>query len=153
MCTLYVMIGVSGSGKSTFAKKFAAERRAEYVSTDELRKMMYGDEAEQKGGRQVFDVAYMNIAAHLNHRRSVVFDATNTTTKGRDRLIKVAKECKSLESLVAILCNPPLETCLKQNKMRERQVPENVIRRQHEQLLRDGESIPKQFDKVVFVRC
>jgi len=53
MCVLYVMIGPSGAGKSTFAKAFAARHNAEVVSTDEIRKMMFGDESIQRHGKRV----------------------------------------------------------------------------------------------------
>lgn len=36
------MCGLAGSGKSTLAKKIADERDAEIISSDELRKEMFG---------------------------------------------------------------------------------------------------------------
>lgn len=151
MCVLYVMIGVSGSGKSTFAKGFAARNRAEVVSTDEIRKLMFGDERIQKGGRRVFEAAYMSIRAHLNHRRNVVFDATNTTNEGRKDLFRAVADCPECKQIIAVLCTPPLGVCLSRNKMRQRRVPHNVIIRQYQQLLEYGELIPLQFDQVIFV--
>lgn len=41
---LIVMCGLAGSGKSTLAKKIADEKDAEIISSDELRKEMFGDE-------------------------------------------------------------------------------------------------------------
>lgn len=150
MCVLYVMIGPSGAGKSTFAKGFAARNNAEIVSTDEIRKMMFGSEEIQRHGDKVFEVAYMNIRAHLNHRRNVVFDATNTTNKGRMDLFCAIRDCHECKQIIAVLCTPPLDVCLARNQLRERKVPKRVILRQYQQLMEEGELIPLQFDQVIF---
>lgn len=150
MCVLYVMIGPSGAGKSTFAKAFAARHNAEVVSTDEIRKMMFGDESIQRHGKKVFEAAYMSIRAHLNHRRNVVFDATNTTNDGRKELFCAVRDCHECKQIIAVLVTPPLETALKQNQMRDRKVPDKVIIRQYHQLMEEGELIPLQFDQVIF---
>lgn len=147
---VFVMIGPSGAGKSTAAKKIAARHNAEIISTDEIRKMMFGDERDQRHGKRVFEVAYMSIRSHLNRRRNIVFDATNTTNEGRKELFSAIQdyhECR----IIAVLVTPPFETALRQNRMRERKVPEKVIRRQYHQLMEDGELIPLQFDQVIFV--
>lgn len=150
MCVLYVMIGPSGCGKSTFAKGFAARHSAEIVSTDEIRLALFGNEAIQKQGAKVFEAAYLSVRAHMNHRRNVVFDATNTTAKGRKELLDAVRDCPECKRRVAVLVTPPIETALAQNAMRKRQVPESVIRRQYQQLMEDAETIPEQFDQVIF---
>lgn len=52
---------------------------------------------------------------------------------------------------VAVLVTPTLEQALTRNEQRARKVPPDVIRRMYAQLLRDGESIPEQFDDVIFI--
>lgn len=143
-----MLIGVSGSGKSTFAKTFSVTGGVRVVSTDEIRGMLYGNEIVQKDGKRVFDVAYMSARCHLNHCRNVIFDATNTTKTGREKLFDAMKhsDCRK----VAVLFMTDLDTCIDRNAKRERVVPENVIRRQYHQLLADGNSIPEQFDEVMF---
>ena len=79
----------------------------------------------------------------------VVFDATNTTHRGRRQIIRAVRyPCKR----VAVLMPTDLDKALRQNQGRDRNVPEDVIRRQYMQLIRDGESIPTQFDDVIFVK-
>ena len=150
MCVLYVMIGPSGAGKSTIAKCFAEKNNAEIVSTDEIRKMLFGNEEIQREGRRVFEAAYMATRAHLNHRRSVVFDATNTTMKGREEVLRAVADCLECKQRVAVLVTPPIEICLERNNKRNRKVPKKVIQRQFYQLLEDGEYILDQFDQVIF---
>lgn len=140
--TLYVMIGVSGSGKSTIAKRLGAT----VVSTDEIRGELFGNEADQRDPGKVFDIAYLRMNYNLWLMRDVVFDATNTTTRAREALIEAIREpCR----IVAVLVNPPLDVAIERNSKRERIVPESVIRRQYEQLMRDGKTIPDQFDQII----
>lgn len=150
MCSLYVMIGPSGAGKSTVAKNLAVKFNAEVVSTDEIRQMLFGDEAIQREGKRVFETAYMTTRAHLNHRRNVIFDATNTTMKGREELLKAVADCPECKQRIAVLVTPFKEISLERNAKRSRKVSEKVIERQYHQLLEDGEYIHDQFDQVIF---
>lgn len=147
IAALYVLIGMSGSGKSTFAKEWAAKTCSQIVSTDEIRSRLFGDESIQTNSAKVFREAYHMTNMHLRQRCNVVFDATNTTKKGRDQLLK---SVKVPFYSVAILMPMDLAKATRQNSMRERVVPGDVIQRQYEQLLRDGDSIPGQFEEVVF---
>lgn len=147
--TLYVLIGVAGSGKSTYASKLVPNTKLSIVSTDAIRKMLYGDESDQTNGSKVFDLAYKTINFELRKKKDVVFDATNTTKKGRQMLLRAIRvPCHK----VAVLVTPPLEVSIAQNAKRERIVPEEVIRRQYNQLLDGGESILSQFDDIIFVK-
>ena len=147
--TLYVLIGVSGSGKSTYAESLGLNTNLAVVSTDAIRKTYFGSEEDQSDGAKVFQTAYDWIDYYLQYGKDVVFDATNTTKRGRRELL-----CSLTPPFrkVAVLVTPPLEVSLARNSKRQRIVPNSVIRRQYEQLIRDGESIPDQFDDVIFVR-
>lgn len=147
--TLYVLIGVSGSGKSTYAESMIPNTHLAVVSTDAIRKTYFGSEEDQRDGAKVFQTAYDWINDHLQHGKDVVFDATNTTKRGRKELLRsITPPFRK----VAVLVTPPLEVSLARNAKRQRIVPESVIRGQYKQLMRDGESIPSQFDDVVFAR-
>lgn len=147
--TLYVLIGVSGSGKSTYAESLGLNTKLAVVSTDAIRKTYFGSEEDQSDGAKVFQTAYDWIDYYLQYGKDVVFDATNTTKRGRRDLLR---SLTPPFRKVAVLVTPPLGVALAQNSMRQRIVPESVIRRQYEQLMRDGESILDQFDDVIFVR-
>ena len=43
MLKLIYMLGIPGSGKSYMAKKIAKQERAEIISTDEIRRELFGD--------------------------------------------------------------------------------------------------------------
>ena len=148
---LYVMIGVSGSGKSSFVENIPDREwsRMDVVSTDAIREILFGSEEDQSCPASVFLEAYDRMNCQLKHGFDVIFDATNTTTRGRKEILKnVSVPCRK----VAVLVMTPLEIALERNSNRRRHVPEDVIKRQYEQLLRDGKSIPEQFDDIIFVK-
>lgn len=145
--TLYVMIGPAGSGKSTFAAQNFPT--AQILSTDAIRKALFGDEADQQNGAEVFRQAYATIRRRLNAGISVVFDATNTTDAARKEVLSRVKDIPCRK--VAVYMNTPLETCKARNAGRSRVVPDAVVEKQHAAMLRWSRDIPALFDEVVVV--
>ena len=145
---LYVLIGTSGSGKSTFAEKLVDERTV-CVSTDTIRKNLLGDEACQDQGYKVFTLAYGAVRNWLRNGLDVIFDATNTTHRSRKQLVKEVKSIPCRK--VAVLFNVSPAQAKAQNAGRSRVVPEEVIDRQYAQLMADASKIPDLFDAIVVV--
>ena len=144
--TLYVMIGPAGSGKSTFAKQIPYCCR---VCPDSIRKEWFGDEASQREPERVFERAYKTMEDLLCAGFDVAFDATSTTAFARKKILQRVDgiQCRK----VAIYMNTPLAECQRRNKLRQRQVPDDVIVRQYNQLMKEASSIPYQFDEIVIV--
>ena len=83
---LHVMVGISGSGKSTIAKEIANEENAVIVSSDSLRKELLGDENRQDANELVFNEYHKRIKNNLIKGKSVIADAINLTMKSRRAL-------------------------------------------------------------------
>ena len=131
--TLYIMVGTSGSGKSTVAKYIARTKGAVIVSPDQWRKKLTGDINNQENNAMVWEVAYDEMLGTLFAGYDVVFDATNTTTKARKLLLdRVTTECK----IVFIYVRTDLDKALDRVKSRTngQVAPEQVVRRQYKQL-------------------
>lgn len=125
MGTLITMVGLPGSGKSTFANTMA-QRHGDstiVVSTDSIRKELFGSEDVQAHGDKVFALAYKRIEEGLAHGYDVVFDATNLTKRARKDIFKLFPIVEHL----AIYVSTPVEVCKERNANRSRVVPEEVI--------------------------
>lgn len=144
--TLYVMIGPAGSGKTCAAAMIS---NAVICSTDKMREIMFGTAECQDNSAKVFEEAYKFAEDALCVGFDVVFDATNTTTSARKKLLQRMEGITHKN--VAVFMNTSLDECKRRNANRKRKVPEDVIERQYTQLLNDADSIPNQFDEIVIV--
>src|SRR5690606_8646171 len=86
---LVALVGVSGSGKSTFAARHF--RPTQVLSSDTFRAMVADDENDQSATADAFDLLYQVAAARLRRGRLTVVDATNVQPHARAALLKVAK--------------------------------------------------------------
>ena len=131
--SLVVLIGVSGSGKSTFAA--AHFRRTEVISSDFCRGLVADDENDQAATPQAFQLLHYIAGLRLAAGRLTVVDATNVQPAARRELIALAREHDVLAT--AIVLDVPEQTCLARNAARpDRDFGAAVIRRQGDQLRR-----------------
>lgn len=145
--TLIVMVGISGSGKSTFANGLKTSRNATVVETDAIRLELTGDPSDQTQNRRVFEVAMNRVRDLLKQGKTTVIDATSLSVKDRRVWIDIAKECGAKAEAYVVKVDPAVAK--KQNAQRIRQVPEWVIDRQLQKF-----TIPTRgegFDKVTVV--
>ena len=119
MVDLYWMIGISGSGKSTLANKLAIDKEAYVISSDKIRKELYGDENIQGDPNEVFNLVHERILAYLRSGIDVIYDATNISLKNRGTLFKLLKNTYIRVNNIAVVMTTPLNICLKNNSLRE----------------------------------
>lgn len=143
MSKLYTMVGLPGSGKSTWA---GARSDCMVVSTDAIRKELFGDESEQKNGALVFEIAYARLAQAVALRHDVIFDATNLKRRNRAELFKRFPNVEH----IAVYVNTPFLLCKKRNRNRARQVPVSVIRRMSYQL--EPPILEEGFSQIIEVK-
>lgn len=129
MTKLFMMIGLPASGKSTLAEQIAKSEDAEIVSSDNIRKELYGDENIQGDSNKVFKTVENRIINGLKNNKNMIYDATNINYKRRMAFLQKIRKLK-IEK-IAIMVATPYEQCLIRNSQRERQVPEEVIKRMY----------------------
>ncbi len=130
MNKLYMMIGLPASGKSTIAKDIAKSEGAIIVSSDEIRKELFGDINDQSNNVKVFEEVINRAKFYLANKYNVIIDATNINYKKRRHLLNSIDNLHGKDR-IAILVATPYEECLERNKLRERKVPEKVIKRMY----------------------
>jgi predicted kinase len=138
---LVLLVGVAGSGKSTFARHhFAA---TEILSSDALRAVITDDEAGQGATDDAFDLLHRILAMRLLRGRLTVVDATNVEEWARAELIAVARRHR--RPAVAIVLDLPLSVALERNAARPApRPPPAALRRQHRWL---SDSLPSLEDE------
>lgn len=121
-CTVTLLSGLPGSGKDTWL----AQKRPELpvVALDDLRDEL--DVAATDNQGEVIQLARERSREYLRAGRSFAFSATNLLRQTRQRWLDLFADYGARIEIVYV--EPPLETILKQNQLRPRQVPERVIR-------------------------
>jgi predicted kinase len=84
------LVGVSGSGKSTFAHRHFAP--TEVLSSDQFRGLVADDENDQSATDDAFDALYHVARKRLARRRLTVIDATHVQRHARKAVLSLARE-------------------------------------------------------------
>ena len=124
-----MMCGLVASGKSTKAKELAEKYNAKIFSSDELRKEMFEDINDQEHNQEVFVELHKRIKDCLHNGESAIMDATNINYKRRMAFLAELKNIPCEK--ICVLMATPYPVCIRRNKVRERQVPVNVIHRMY----------------------
>jgi protein phosphatase len=149
---LVVLVGAAGSGKSTLAARlFVADQ---ILSSDAFRRIVSGDEADQKATRVAFAILHRELDRRLASGLTTVVDATNVTSFARRSLVRRA--VRHGVPVVALVLDLEPALVLARNATRTgRIVPVAAVRRQLDQLarsLRRNELAAEGFTAVRIVR-
>ncbi len=121
--------GVSGSGKSTWARNYVLSHpRVKRINRDTLRLMIDGGWGQKKE-RQIVEVRNLLIRKFLKDDFSVIVDDTNLTKSHEDQLRHIARECGA-SFRIQDFTDVPYETCVKRDLERLDSVGERVIWKQ-----------------------
>lgn len=125
--TLILLVGPPGSGKTTYAEKYLAEHsNTVYLSSDKIRKELWGYEGTQGDNNEVFYRMQTRAINSLNLGSDVIYDATNITRKDRSYIISL---CPKFVKIEAHIIWAPIETCIERDATRERTVGKEIIDR------------------------
>lgn len=146
MSKLYVMIGLPGSGKTTYANSIEGEN-IKVFSSDAIRKELYGDESIQGDNNLIFRMLESRIEEHLSSGYDAVHDATNLREQNRKKLIQRFRHTGC--EFIAVNMLTDYNTCLERNAGRDRKVPEEVIERMNKGYTRA--KLAEGWDKIRLV--
>ncbi|WP_405552034.1 polynucleotide kinase-phosphatase [Streptomyces sp. NBC_01171] len=149
--SLVVLVGATGSGKSTFARKHFAP--TEVISSDFCRGLVADDENDQSATGDAFDVLHYIAGKRLAAGRRTVVDATSVQPDARRQLIELAKKYDVLP--IAIVLDVPEEVCAERNAARPDRagMPRRVIQRHTRELRRSLRHLEREgFRKVHVLR-
>jgi protein phosphatase len=142
------LVGVSGSGKSTFAAHHFND--SEVLSSDFCRRLVSDDENDQTATAAAFDVLYTIAAKRLERGRLTVIDATNIRPEDRRPIVEMAKQYHVFAC--AIVLDVGAEVCRERNESRpDRGFGGHVIRNQQSTLRRSLKGLHREGFRRVYV--
>jgi len=149
--SLVVLVGASGSGKSTFARRHF--KPTEIISSDFCRGLVADDENDQSASGDAFDVLHYIAGKRLAAGRLTVVDATNVQPESRKQLVQLARQYDVLP--IAIVLDLPEEVCQARNATRpdRADMPRHVVQRHRRELRRSLRGLEREgFRKVHVLR-
>ncbi|MDI3402396.1 polynucleotide kinase-phosphatase [Streptomyces cavernicola] len=149
--SLVVLVGASGSGKSSFARRHF--KPTEVISSDFCRGLVSDDENDQGASRDAFDVLHYIAGKRLAAGRLTVVDATNVQQESRKQLVQLARQHDVLP--IAIVLDVPEEVCAQRNAARadRADMPRRVVQRHTRELRRSLKHLEREgFRKVHVLR-
>jgi len=146
---LVLLVGVSGSGKSTFAARHFLPTQV--ISSDFCRGLVADDENDQDATRDAFDVLHYIVGTRLRRGLLTVVDATNVQQHARTSLIELAKEHDVLVD--AIVLDVPEAVAQERNRQRpDRDFGSHVVARQHRDLQKGLSRMGRRMRRVHVLR-
>lgn len=91
--TIYIPIGISGSGKSSYQKRFLP--KVNVICPDTIRKQLTGDVSNQSMNTEVWIVAYDQLESYVIKGEDVYFSSTNLSTKAIDLVINKVESVRA----------------------------------------------------------
>ena len=138
MATLYVMVGIPGSGKSTWAK--ANLHDADYISRDVVRMSIVKDNEDLFSHEdEVYDRFIGILANGLGSGRNMVADATHLSHGARHKLVRALSKAgltADKYDITFVVMDTPLAECIRRDATREGRahVTEPVIKNMNKSL-------------------
>ena len=147
--SLVALVGISGSGKSTFARRHFAPTQV--LSSDAFRALVADDENDQSASGDAFDVLHYVAGKRLAAGRLTVVDATNLLSHARVGLVAVAREHDVLP--VAIVLDVPEPLAWERTRTRaDRTFGREVLGRMHRDLRKSLGQLAREGFRVQVAR-
>ena len=142
------LVGVSSSGKSTFAKKYF--KPTEILSSDYFRALISDDENNMDVTSQAFDTLYYVANKRLELGLLTVIDATNVQKEARASVLRLARE-QNCHAVAIVLDIPEKIIKDRHEKRPDRDFGGNVLTRQSTQLKQSLKHLQKEGFRYVYV--
>lgn len=157
-CSIVLLGGLFGSGKTEFALKHFKNRSRYRVSRSEIRKLIYEmtsfgnkwtpDKFTEEDDVLVKHVERKMMEHYLHNKRNILVVNTFISAESRSRFIKVARELKKTIGMVFL--DTPVDACLKNNEARGGEVPARIIHQLN--IKKELPNAKEGFDALVIVK-
>ena len=128
MINFYMLVGVPGCGKSTWAMNCKEKFNFEIISSDSIRQELFGDAAYQGDNQKVFALMQNRAVKFIEQGKNVCYDSTAINRKTRKGILNTLSNFDNVHK-IAVVFAVAENWCKHRNMQRSRQVPEYVIDR------------------------
>lgn len=142
--TLYLTVGVPGSGKTTWVQQTLPGVRR--ISMDDQRQVLLGSRGDQSLNPEVFRVCFYRLHQALARNETVVWDAQSHTLAQRRNVLRAARAHHA--TVIILHFDVPLCVALERNRARECAVPDEVIIRSYRRLLEPREYEAEEIQRI-----
>ena len=122
---LYMMCGLSGSGKTTFATEYARANHLRYINPDQFYGMYNGDECSHYNEFEIWMALFRALHMAEQEGVSVIFDTNALTVVDRTQILNWFPDFQH----ILIYIQADTELCLRNNASRRRVVPEHIMKK------------------------
>jgi predicted kinase len=132
---LICTFGIPGSGKSTWARAFAARSGYVRICPDDIREEITGNVSDISKDNVIWDLAYERIEKALESRNHVIFDATNVNPRIRAKTYSLFGEKSTILWKIFECDDVTAKKRIKKdidNGVNRSNVPEHVVDRMYE---------------------
>ncbi len=138
-----LLVGPPASGKTTYRQNMS---NFKVICMDDERQRLCGTPNDMSKNAQVFNNCFSVLNKAFKARENVVWDATSFTRKARKTLLNMARQHGAFITIVHF--DFPLPILLERNAIREKKVPEDVVRGFYKRM-----ESPKiyEYDKLIVV--
>lgn len=138
--TLYMLVGLPGSGKSTFSEKL--KNKMTVISSDDIRREL-GCLGDMSRNNEVFDILVNRVNSSIKDNDTVI-DACNISVSSRNKIIgNIDTKCKK----IAIVMNNNLDRCINNNNNRDNKISDSIIENMYKRYEEPSKS--EGFDGII----
>ncbi len=130
-CTLTMMYGPSGSGKSHQARQLAQQCDV-VIALDAIREELTGNAADQSKNKEAVALARDRLRDALRSQQDILWDATNLIRDFRGPVLQLAHDYQAATHIIAMHTSPKI--CFERNATRQRSIPARVLAHQFDAL-------------------
>jgi len=142
----YIMCGPIGSGKSHVAKTLYGH--LPQLNPDDL--MPKGEWTREKSNA-AWDEIHRRIEAMVGIGLEFVVDSAQALQVSRRRLTQYIRQVAPSYKIVCVFVNTPYKKCARNNRLRDRVVPEDKLKEYYDNVMNSPPSRDDGYDEVIVV--
>lgn len=147
MPNMYVMCGISGSGKTYLSKQIAKETKIKRLGIDDFYAKINGDECKHENTFDVWIAFFQEIQKTFLNDEDCIIDTNALVWHQRMQFIEWFPNFNHH----LIFIDAPFELQMKNNQGRKRKVPKDAMYKMAKRLQKPTAELDKDWDTIIYI--